>query len=343
MKKITMLLAGLMLYIVGMPVQADDPVHFIPKDAVLLVYFDAARLTDMPWLKDIGSAHPDTSDRVKTFEALCTQFKIKQNDFFSGAVYVAARDENQIGIYAQTNVAENVLLPFVSAMMKQGDKSVTVSETTIAGHKAFVFNDTTKNGNQSFALAYLANNVVIVFQVNDANAELLKASTGGCALLSKIDRKQLAAVICEPIKMVASDDAAAKPDVTLIDARLDLTGEKQSDLALVADIDFTTKEKTQAFGMQTQMVAPMMLGMIFGKDQQLAGNIIQGLQITMPTDTRLAIRLTLPEATLKAIGEYVKNPANMPNFEQPGVGGAQEGTGTAAPAASSSAAPASRP
>lgn len=333
MKKITMLLMGLLLGCAGISVQAEDPANFLPKDAVLLLYFDAVRMTDMPWLKDIGSAHPDTSDKVKQFEALCARYQIKENDFFSGPVYIAARDEDQIGIYAKTNISEEILPQFVSEMVKQGNKTVTVAEQTIADRKAFVFTNAAEKDKtpQSFALLYLAKDVVMVFQVNAANIELLKASTGGCALLAKIDRTQLAAFLCEPPKML--DASNAKPDVAMIDMRLDLTGAKQSDLKLSADVDFVNKEKAQEFGMQCQMMAPMMLGMLFGKDQKLAGELIQGLQVTLPSEKRLSVQFALSEATLKAVGEYLKNPANMPNFGQPGVGAAPAtATTTAAPA-----------
>ncbi len=329
MKKISMSFAVLLFGFALLPLRGADPADFVPKQAALVFYFDTARVADAAWLKDLSKTQPDAADAVSSFEAICKKYNVSEKDFFPGALFVAGTDDDidEVGFYLKTNIPEAVLPKLVAEIVEANKGSVKIENRNVAGHKIYVFSDSAHPEKDAVALTYLAPDVVLLFQLDDDNAKLIAGSKGGNPLLKKINRKLLAALVFDT-KMLGDD--AKDLDLTFAEMTLNLVGANQSDLALTVDLDCKNKETVQQIGMQVQMMVPMFLGMMFGKDQKLSAALMQGLQIK-PADQRLSIEYNASEATLKAAGEYLKNPANLPNFGQSSVGGTQSGA-PAAPA-----------
>ena len=332
MKKPFAMLTAFALCCLALPMRAADPADFLPAKSPALLHMDGARLARLQWIKEQVAQDKDLAALSAALDALYAKHNLSEKDFCSGSVYLAG-DEDKFAFYAQTNVKEAVLPALAAdlfALDKNKDEKLSLDTKTIAGRKVYVFKRTVKktdadggadSDENELALTYLAPDVVMGFDPDDGE-KLLKLAPGKPALLAKIDRSQLLSLAVD-----AACDKDWSEQFSSAYLNMNLTGANQKDLSLLADVDFPTKEKAQELGTQLQMMLPMGIGMLFGKDQKLAGELMQSWKVSTPSEKQLRLAVQLPEAVLKAVCDYLQKPENL-NAGQ----AAEPAPGQAAPA-----------
>jgi len=317
-------LAGLVL-----PLAAADPASFVPDKTPLICHLDGVRLSALPWIKEALAKDPEMAAKLKQSEAIYAQFGLSEKDLCSGAVYVAMTQDDAGAIFFKTNIPEAKFVPLVKAFLakEEAGKDIVIDEKLLAGKKFYVFGGKDRKdekGDDVFAVTYLAPDVIAGMSLDDAKA-VLAAPAGRNPLLAKLDRSQLAALVFDPSLTKEKEE---NPEITGVDLTINLTGKAQKDLAIASNLVFPNEQKAMEAAQQVQMSLPMLAGMIFGKDPDLAGDVMKGLKVTTPAKTRLNVRFALSEKTIDAIAKYFEKPENLPDFGQKSVGGAE-----AAPAA----------
>ena len=312
-------LAGLVL-----PLTAADPASFVPDKTPLLCFVDGARSSTLPWVKEALLKDADLSAKNQKSEALWARFQLTDKDLCSGALYVALTPDSGAFVYFKTNVPEAKVMPLATAvsdeLMDKGEK-FTVAEKAVNGKKFYVFSEKggkDKKGDTLFALTYLAPDVAALMDADEI--EKLPVGSGKNPLLAKLDRTQLVALVYED----------ENPEILGGDMTLDLTGKAQKDLTIAANLIFPDEQKAMEAAQQVQMSLPMLAGMVFGKDPDLAGDVMKGLKVTTPSKTKLNVRFALSEKTIDGIVKYFEKPENLPDFGQKSVGGADQGAGQGA-------------
>ena len=328
MKKI---LSFVLLALAGvvLPLAAADPAAFVPDKTPLLCHMDGVRLSALPWVKEALAKDPEMAAKLKKSDAIYAQFGLTEKDVCSGAVYVAYTQDEELAAFFKTNVPEAKFVPLIKAFLatEEKGKDIVIDEKLVAGKKFYVFGEKTKDGKKNddaLAATYLAPDVIAVLDLDNAK-EILALPAGKNPLLAKLDRSQLAALVFDPS---LAKEKEANPEITGVDLTINLTGKAQKDLVIASNLVFPNEQNAMEAAQQVQMSLPMLAGMIFGKDPDLAGDVMKGLKVTTPAKTRLNVRFALSEKTIDAIAKYFEKPENLPDFGQKSVGGAE-----AAPAA----------
>ena len=315
--------AGLVL-----PLTAADPAAFVPDKTMLLCFMDGVRLNNLPWIKEAILKDADLSAKNKKAEALWARFQLTDKDLCSGAIYLAFTPDENLFAYFKTNVPEAKVKPLAKAISDElldKDQKFTAAEKVVNGKKFYIFSESGDKGDKLFALTYLASDVVMVLDADEV--EKTAVGSGKNPLLAKLDRTQLAALVYDS---AAAGGKEENPEILGGDLTLDLTGKAQKDLTIVSNLIFPDEQKAKETAQQVQLMLPGVAGMIFGKDPELAGDVMKGLQVTTPDKTKLNVRFALSEKTLDAISKYLETPENLPDFGQKSVGGADQGAGQGA-------------
>lgn len=315
--------AGLVL-----PLTAADPAAFVPDKTPLLCFMDGARLNSLPWVKEALLKDADLAAKNKKSEALFARFQLTDNDLCSGAFYIALTQDEDLFGYFKTNVPEAKLMPLAKAVsdeLMDKDQKFTLSEKVVNGKKFYIFSQSGDKGDKLFALTYLAPDVAMVLDADEI--EKPAVGSGKNPLLAKLDRTQLAALVYDS---AAAGEKEENPEILGGDLALNLTGKAQKDLVIASNLIFPDEQKATEAAQQVQMSLPMLAGMIFGKDPDLAGDVMKGLKVTTPTKTKLNVRFALSEKTINGIVKYFETPENLPDFGQKNVGGAEQGAGQGA-------------
>lgn len=312
--------AGLVL-----PLTAAEPAAFVPDKTPLLCFVDGARSSALPWVKDALLKDADLAAKNKKSEALWARFQLTDKDLFAGAIYIALTPDSDAFLYFKTNVPEAKVMPLAKAIsdeLMDKDQKFTVAEKTVKGKKFYIFSESREKGDKLFALTYLAPDVAALMDADET--ENLPVGSGRNPLLAKLDRAQLMALVYDA---AANKEKEENPEILGADMTLDLTGKAQKDLVVAGNLVFPDEQKAMEAAQQVQMSLPMLAGMIFGKDPDLAGDVMKGLKVTTPTKTKLNVRFALSEKTIDGIVKYFNTPENRPDFGQKSVGGADQNAG----------------
>lgn len=330
MKKL-LSLALLALVGVALPLTAAEPAAFVPDKTPLLCHINGVRASAVPWVKEALGKDPDMAAKLKQSDAIYAKFGLTEKDVCSGSAYVVLTQSEDVAIFLKTNVPEAKFVPLVKAFLAADEKGkdVIMDEKLVVGRKFYVFCEKDEKGGKGdevFAATYLAPDVVALMETEDAE-KVLSAPAGKNPLLGKVDRAQLLSLVYDPAMAKKQEEA---PEVTGADLGIDLTGKAQKDLTIVSNLSFPNEQKAMETAQQLQMMLPMFTGMVFGKDPDLAGDVMKGLKVTTPGKTKLNIRFALSEKTIDAITAYLEKPENLPDFGQKSVGGAEQDPGQGA-------------
>lgn len=307
---------------------AADPAAFVPDKTPLLCFMDGARASTLPWVKEALLKDADLAAKNRKSDALLARFQLTDKDFCSGAFYFALTQDEEVFAYFKTNVPEGKVVPLAKAIndeLLDKDEKFKVAEKVVNGRKFYVFSESGDDGDTLFALTYLAPDVAMLLDADEV--EKPAVGSGKNPLLAKLDRTQLVALVYDS---AAAKEKEENPEIVGGDLALNLTGKAQKDLAVTANLIFPNEQKATEAAQQVQMALPMFAGMIFGKDPDLAGDVMKGLKVTTPAKTKLNVRFALSEKTIDGIVKYFEKPENLPDFGQKSVGGADQSAGQGA-------------
>ena len=316
MKKI--FCAVFLLFLLFNAAFSAEPENFIPAQAQGIIRADVSGLFAKPWAKKIlldANNNPDFAAGMAKIKGI---LGMEPQEVIFGNVYIAVSDpdvqSNGI-ILANTRMTEANFAALFNAAA--ADKSCKFTRAIVNNKTIYTVTPLKKGQEQlqdAISMLYLAGDVILLGKAAAVNETLLQMLGNGNQaanpLLKQINRTALVAVIIDVASLSGSSDQCQ-----LLTGTLDTRGNtlESLQLELLMQGIFKDKAASKQLAMQLQLMFPGLVGMIFGKDENLAMELAMALKVK-PKKELLNVKYSISYATLKKIEKYLADPANRAGF-----------------------------
>ena len=279
---------------------------------------DARRICELLEIDKLYNQHKD-GIKLSGINALLGEVvKSDLKQFFAGQIWACAIDQDgeDYIMLAKTALPEKEFDRLFAAAQNSDNKDLELKlkKTVLQGHTVYVIarNESKQQDDdeeEAAALIYLAEDVVLLAELEDVSGQMLSAvkQGGSNKLLAAIDRTALCAMMLEANQ---ADDNKLRG----IAGKLDVAGTGQAkSIALDLQLSFAEKKIAKQTAMQIQLLGPGVIGLAFGNDENLAMTLATALKVKA-SDKNVNILWQVPFNTLKAAVAYLLDPRNKVNL-----------------------------
>ena len=315
MKKMLIMLAAVLLLGSGCgnesnkEAKAENIINYVPAEANGVFKIDAERLLKLPLIEDLRKENKDFKDNWTKFESELKKYGLKTSDLPSKLIMFfnvgpGTQDAGVLALSEKINEAKLVKL------LKANKTTVSYTEKTIAGRKAYIVSQKDEKNKDKVAITYIKENLVLLCDEKKAE-QFFKAvgKTKNNKLIAsdkKADKKALASVLYVKTAKAAPAPAPGmtapqNPADTINSATiaLNLVGNNQKDISLKADVECIDKTNAAQLAGQMKMMT-MMMTMQFAQNQELSQALTEAIKVEQK-EKNVNINISVPETLMKKI------------------------------------------
>lgn len=303
-----------LLLLFGINAIGNEPENFIPGQSPVVMRVDAQRFLSLPAVSRICEQDENARKVNRDIENIRRFLNIDPKDFLSGDVWCAmvGKEPDQVVFLIKTKMPESDFARIYNMGSQYRSNDVNLSKSRIAEQLIYIASpkkdNPTEVADDAVAFSYLDTDVIVCGALKNFSGQLFELCRQGGKnpLLAQIDRKALLAVQADLSRLQGVQDMA---QINQLNGALDLTGTENQDLLIQLKLDCANKEVVQQLSMQLQFLAPSLIGMIFGRDENLAMAMASALKV-QPQDKALSMIYRINLKTVEKAVAYLADPAN---------------------------------
>jgi hypothetical protein len=282
-------------------------VNFVPAGAEGVLSINVKKVINLPLLKELRKDNLRFQAEWLQFEQGLKNIGLSMKDLPSKVMFFFRLDKSMSGAVVRTPLNEKNFIAVLNSD-KSGKKSYSVE--TVAGKKVYVLKG--KQGNNpaavdEIAISFLAPDVAVVAEKTQMAVILSGISKDANKVLrtnaAKINSQALAwTVFKQEDQAISAQFDLSNPlgSVETFGLSIDLTGTKQKDINLDAEIVCNNANSASMLAMLTKMLAIN----AFKQDPALVDDINKAIKIN-PQGKVLSAKASIPEPLCKKIFQYI--------------------------------------